>query len=207
MKTIDRNNMNSALFYKYLTANGFNPNNCKRILEIGASAQNSVSQFLKYYQQFLLSLKVRESDLFKVGIKGAVGHLKKGEIFMPLVPVSDEHIENYFCKSFDKDKYPQICDRDKYPTIKQFDVVISDGYSPDSIQLQDLEQEIYIGSCRDIENISEETPTITPHYVNFEVLYDIMNRKYNNNFTFLHDIDFSINKEYCLIKQKMWKRG
>lgn len=202
MEIIDKSNMNSALFYKYLTANGFDPNNCENILEIGASAQSSVSQFLKYYNQFLLSLKVRETDLFKAGIKGAVGHLKKGDIFIPLVPISDEHIESYFCKSFNKDKYPQICDRDKYPTIKQFDVVMSDGYSLDSIELQDLEQEIYIGSCRDIEPISEGRPMITPHYVNFEVLYDIMNRKYNDNFVFLHDVASSINKEYCLIKKK-----
>ena len=67
---ITDDNINSALFLQYIEAYGFNPSNYMTIWELVQSAKGSMSQFLREYNQYLLSRKVNYNDLDALGING-----------------------------------------------------------------------------------------------------------------------------------------
>lgn len=70
-------NDNALLFWGFINAYGFNPNNYSNNLELIQSVPNSISQYLKDYKHFLLSENVRYEDLETYGIKGAHGYIDK----------------------------------------------------------------------------------------------------------------------------------
>lgn len=114
-------NDNALLFWGFINAYGFNPNNYSNNLELIQSVPNSVSQYLKNYKHFLLSEKVRYEDLETYGIKGACGYLDKNEgIVIPKSIEADEYFRNHQGKVPSK----QI-PRYTYPSITNFDSIVS----------------------------------------------------------------------------------
>ena len=82
-------NINSALFLKYIESFGFNPNNYGIIWELGQSAKGSMSQFLREYNQFLVSRQVDYAELDELGINGAYGYFQKNGIYIPISTEND----------------------------------------------------------------------------------------------------------------------
>ncbi len=117
----------SFLFLDYITNYGFNPNNYENILELYQSAKTSMSQYLKDYKQFLLSEKVKRKELEEIGIKGACGYLDSG-----IITLDPEESQNIIV-----------------PSIKDFDVIISNGILPSMKCMQALNQDKFIGLCID----------------------------------------------------------
>lgn len=123
-------NNDSKLFYDFINANGFNPENYNQILELVQSAPNSMSQYLKEYKQFLLSEKVKYSELDEYGIKGAKGYLETyGTIRVYKTLEADNYFQFYGARSlYGKHGY-------NYPDISEFDtgVVFMDEFSRDEV--------------------------------------------------------------------------
>ena len=88
---INNTRKESYLFLKYLLEEGkFNPNNYEGILELGQSVPNSLSKYLRDFNQYLLSKKVVYEELDSLGLNGAYGYLEQG-IFVPKSLENDKH--------------------------------------------------------------------------------------------------------------------
>ena len=74
---------NSLLFLQFIKSYGFDPSKYNNILELYQSPQTSMSQYLKDYKQFLLSDKIKEKELDRIGINGAYGYIEMNTIVMP----------------------------------------------------------------------------------------------------------------------------
>lgn len=81
-----------------------------------------MSQYLKDYKQFLLSDKIKEKELDRIGINGAYGYIDMNTIVMPNNKI-------------------------KVPLLNDFDVIISNGVLPSMSYLQSTTQDKFIGLC------------------------------------------------------------
>ena len=113
---------NSLLFLEFIKSYGFDPSKYNNILELYQSPQTSMSQYLKYYKQFLLSDKIKEKELDRIGINGAYGYIDMNTIVMPNNEI-------------------------KVPLLNDFDVIISNGVLPSMSYLQSTTQDKFIGLC------------------------------------------------------------
>ena len=113
---------NSLLFLEFIKSYGFDPSKYNNILELYQSPQTSMSQYLKDYKQFLLSDKIKEKELDRIGINGAYGYIDMNTIVMPNNEI-------------------------KVPLLNDFDVIISNGVLPSMSYLQSTTQDKFIGLC------------------------------------------------------------
>ena len=72
---MNKNRINSLLFLDYMLNNGFNPRECRKVLELFQSANGSISQHLKDNDSYLLSKNVDYSEIDSIGIDVAYGFL------------------------------------------------------------------------------------------------------------------------------------
>ena len=72
---IKEENINSALFLKYIEEYGFEPQKYQIIWELFQSPKGSMSQFLKSYDQYLISELTFYDGLSEIDIKGAMGEI------------------------------------------------------------------------------------------------------------------------------------
>ena len=197
-------NDNALLFWGFINAYGFNPNNYSNNLELIQSVPNSVSQYLKDYKHFLLSEKVRYEDLETYGIKGACGYIDKNEgIIVPRSIEADEYFRNHQGKVPSK----QI-PRYTYPAITDFDSIVS-YYDWTSItrveQLDQITKSVYFSfndrylgfiTNKNDKNLLEKESVIS------KILEVINNGWPKEQYQLVHDTVSNKNKELYLIKKK-----
>lgn len=181
--------INSYLFFNYMISNGFNPENYKNILELFQSPKGSISQYLKKYNQFLLSNLVSYKSLNEFGIKGGCGYLTSSNIVIPKTLKNDDiFLHNKTLSSNHKLSYI-------LPTIDDFDVIIGNGITKNVKALTHSSKDKYIGYCGNKDN--KETVKIMQFY---KGLCNILKLYENKEYVFYHDtVD---NKELCLVKTK-----
>ena len=74
----------AKLLLEFIKSHGFDPDNYDRTLELFAGANDSMSQHLTDYDQYLLSRRVDSDDLDIFGINGGYGYIDEdGEILLP----------------------------------------------------------------------------------------------------------------------------
>lgn len=191
MSTINNTNFESCLFMKYLIEEGkFNPALFNGILELGQSAPDSLSQFLKEYRQYLLSKKVNYDELSKLGIDGANGYLTESGILVPKSFYNDSHFIT------NAPKVPYIRHGYSYPSIDKFDSIICKDISEDLPNVLYHNKDLFIGYC---DNLDDELESKRSFY---KSLYNKLTTIQNKDYQFVIDKDSKQNKEYCLIKSK-----
>ena len=145
------------LFYDFLKVYGFNPYNYRRILELNSSVEESISQYLKDYNQFLLSEKVEYKELEKYGIEGACGYLESDSgIIVPKSLEADDYFERH------KPLVSYKIHGYVYPGIDEFDTIVTTH----EWERRDVEQlmfsknypmeNFYIGTISDILDKNDE---------------------------------------------------
>lgn len=197
-------NDNALLFWGFINAYGFNPNNYSNNLELIQSVPNSISQYLKDYKHFLLSENVKYEDLETYGIKGAHGYIDKNEgIIVTRSIAADEYFRNHQGKLPSK----QI-PRYTYPAITDFDSIVTyyDWTSNTNLkQLRQITESIcfpvsdrYIGfiTDKDDEKLLEKVELIS------DILTVFNNDGYLKQYKLVHDTVSNKNKELYLIKKK-----
>lgn len=196
---------NTRIFLDFLIDNGFNPENYKNILEIIQSVPNSLSKYLKYYPQFLLSEKVDYSELISHQIKGANGYIdKKGGIVVPKTEEGDKYFKDLALqlKLYCQKKIPYY-----YPIISEFDSLIA-YYDLNKEQQISIDQIVnatippiedkYIGFIADTKNQEQ----ITKNLEIFSILLEVIKSNSRQDYTMIHDTVSSQEKELYLIKRK-----
>lgn len=188
---ITDDNINSALFLQYIEAYGFNPSNYMTIWELVQSAKGSMSQFLREYNQYLLSRKVNYNDLDALGINGAYGYFHEDGICIPKTTEND----NRFLHTPVKRLYTPHSY--SYPNIEEFDAIIANGTSVYMKNVANFEQDKYLGFCMD-----ENDENLGISLERYERLLDLINRQSRSEYVFEHDKISSKGKELCLIRKK-----
>lgn len=188
----------SQLFLDFMLANGFNPNNYSKILELIQSVPDSLSKYLNDYEQFLLSKKVEYPDLERYDVKGALGYIDNDNgIIVPKTFEADE----YF--NFHKPKVPYHVHGYIYPSILDFDSVVA-LHDWDSNSVGQLKSTLYYP----IENyylgfITDKFDANLGIKVDYyRLLLDVINKKNIGEHTIIHDTITSEDKELYLIKRK-----
>ena len=190
-ESINEENVNSAIFLKYIEAYGFNPNNYYNILELFQSARGSMSQFLRQFSQYLLSNQVNYDELDKIGINGVYGYLYSDEIFVPKTIEHDIRFLYTPVKSLYKKHSYGI------PRIYDFDVIIANGTSPYMYNTVNYEIDKYLGFCMD-----DTDENLAISLERCELLVDLLNRQSLGEYTIEHDTLSSKGKQLCLVRKK-----
>ncbi len=190
-KSINEENINSALFLKYIETYGFNPNNYHNILELFQSAKGSMSQFLRQYNQYLLSRQVNYDELDKMGINGAYGYFHSDGIVVPKTTEND----NRFLHTPVKRLY--IKHIYGVPTINNFDVIIANGTLPYMNNTANFGIDKYLGFCMD-----DTDENLAISFERYEYLVNLLNRQSQEEYTLEHDTLSSKGKQLCLVKKK-----
>lgn len=190
-KSINEENINSALFLKYIETYGFNPNNYHNILELFQSAKGSMSQFLRQYNQYLLSRQVNYDELDKMGINGAYGYFHSDGIVVAKTTEND----NRFLHTPVKRLY--IKHIYGVPTINNFDVIIANGTSPYMNNTANFGIDKYLGFCMD-----DTDENLAISFERYEYLVNLLNRQSQEEYTLEHDTLSSKGKQLCLVKKK-----
>ena len=190
-KSINEENINSALFLKYIETYGFNPNNYHNILELFQSAKGSMSQFLRQYNQYLLSRQLNYDELDKMGINGAYGYFHSDGIVVPKTTEND----NRFLHTPVKRLY--IKHIYGVPTINNFDVIIANGTSPYMNNTANFGIDKYLGFCMD-----DTDENLAISFERYEYLVNLLNRQSQEEYTLEHDTLSSKGKQLCLVKKK-----
>ena len=146
------NNSNPEMFIKYIKKYGFDKDKSKQFLELHSNPKNSISMILNK-NQFLLSDSVNDDLLNEYNIKGACGHFSKEGIF-----ISDNNIE--------------------IPKLKNFDVIIGNGYSIEYLDLFTNKNARHINKYIGFASDGNAKMEIT----NFVRLIKILNNKYINKY-------------------------
>jgi len=187
---LNKENLNSKIFLDYIISRGFNPEKYKNIIEVNGSANESMSQFLKDYNQYLISKKVVDNDLDRLGISGFNGYLNKSGIvaqekkeykllYTPVRGIHQLYIEGY-------------------PKISDDDVFIANGINIYMDNFVDYKQDKYIGFCMDTED-----PELVPTYYRFRDLQMTLNRNfYGEKYVLEHDSLSYKGKALLLIRKK-----
>ena len=187
-------NNDSKLFYDFINANGFNPENYYQILELVQSVPNSMSQYLREYKQFLLSRKVTYSELEEYDIKGALGYLEAdATITVPKTLEADDYFR------YHRPKLPYTPHGYMYPDISEFDtgVVFMDEFSRNEVS-----QIIRLSCAKNFPNMfigfvadkNDRELSVKEHS-----LQRLSDTFYYN---IVHDTDSEKGKEFYLMKRK-----
>lgn len=143
--------LNAYLFKEYIMSLGFNPERYDQILELNQGVIGSLSILLKNYRQFLLSTKVKYSELHEFGIYGANGYVSQDGIFVPKSLEADEHFFGGYLP-----KVPYIRHWYEYPKMDddfcEYDVTVSNGFSQedrfDLVMKSDMD--LFLGDVLDM---------------------------------------------------------
>lgn len=140
----------SYLFLKYLLEEGkFNFMNYESILELGQSEPNSLSKYLRDFNQYLLSKKVVYEELDSLGLNVAYGYLEQG-VFVPKSLVNDKHFIE------DTPKVPYIRHGYSYPSIEEFGSIICEGICSNLFDISSHNQDVFVGYCESTNNEEEQ---------------------------------------------------
>lgn len=194
---------NSKLFYEFMTSNEFHPSNYENILELNQSVNESLSKYLKNFNQFLLSDEVKYSDLTKYDVKGAKGYIDIGEgIVVPKSLEADDYFLNSYIKSlYEKHGY-------NYPKINEIDSIISYNnlIDNDHVNVDDLRytlyhqypiKDYYVGFIAD-----KYDEKLKLKLAIYEMFMDAINVITNQEYKITHDSISSVNKEFYLVRKK-----
>ena len=187
---VNSQNINSALFLRYIEEYGFYPNNYCYILELIQSAGNSMSQFLREYRHFLLSRKVEYVELDKMFIDGAYGYINECGIIVPKTLANDERF------LYSQPKTIHLRHSYNVPTIEDFNVIIANGISTSLKNLVNFPHDKYIGFCMDSND--ENLENAFRYYQN---LLDLMNHISWRGYVLEHEVDSTAGKQFCLLKK------
>ncbi len=126
--SVENKIINAYLFKEYIESKGFNPENYNQMLELNQDVLGSISTMLRDYRQFLLSTKVKYSELQSAGIYGANGFVEKNGLFVPKSLEADAHFFGGYLP-----KVPYRRHWYEYPKIgedfSEYDVTVSNGIS------------------------------------------------------------------------------
>lgn len=182
--------INSKLFLDYISSFGFNPNNYENIIEVNGKGDQSISQFLKEYNQFLISKKTIDNDLRKLNIKGANGYINKLGIV-----IQDDNKDKLL---YNPSRGIHQVHLKGYPVITDNDVIIANGINMYMNNLKDYRQDKYLGFCMDIDN-----PELETTYYRFRDLQIILNSNSNNEeYVLEHDSLSQKGKAMLLLRKK-----
>ncbi|MBQ9011741.1 MAG: hypothetical protein IJ093_03740 [Bacilli bacterium] len=179
---------NAELILDYMIYNGFNEENYTDILEIISSANESMSQFLSGYRQYLLSRRVRYDDLNELELDGAYGYLGKTGIIVPQNYENDRRF--LFSSECDKNG------RYLVPTINNFNAIIGHGISKDILNVANYPHDKFLGLCIDMDD--EE---LSKKIKLFELITKQINFLGNDEYRLSHDTVSNKNKELLLINK------
>ena len=196
-ESINEENINSALFLKYIEEYGFNPNNYYNILELFQPARGSMSQFLRQYKQYLLSRQVKYDELDEVGINGAYGYLDSTGIVVPKTLENDCRFFNPVKSLYKKHSYGT-------PSIYDFSVIIANEVvTPNLILHNDIGSPFYfpidkyLGFC-----MNDTDENLAAALEGHKTLVNWINYQSSDKYTFEHDTLSSEGKHLCLIRKK-----
>lgn len=116
----------AQIVLSYMKDNGFNEHNYQTILEIMSSANESLSQYLPLNNQFLLSKKVKDDELYDLGLCGSYGYLGENGIVIPDIPL--------------------------VPEISNFEAIIGNGIAHDLAYVSNFGQDKFLGACIDTDD-------------------------------------------------------
>ena len=196
---------NTRIFLDFLVNNGFNPENYRNILEIIQSVPDSLSKYLKYYPQFLLSEKVDYSELISSQINGANGYIdKSGKMVVPKTVEGDKYFKdlavrlNLYCHKTIPYYYPTVNEFDSL--IAYYDLTGEQQISVDQIvnASKPLIEDKYIGLITDTKNQEQ----LTKNLEIFSLLLEVINSNSRYDYTMIHDTVSSQDKELYLIKRR-----
>lgn len=174
---------NTLLFFDFLRANGFNPNNYEGILELLQSAKDSLSKYLIYFNHHLLSQKVRCDELYTYGINGVNGYLDKNSITL---------IEKAYIN-----KQNNIC-----PSIDEFGSIIC--YHEDfDFEIKHICNMFYHPQDKFFGFICDKyDKTLKTKLKIYRNLLECINGIENKEYELIHDSITSYDKEFYLVKRK-----
>lgn len=194
-ESINEENINSALFLKYIEEYGFNPDNYHNILELFQPARGSMSQFLRQYKQYLLSRQVNYDELDEVGINGAYGYLDSNGIIVPKTLENDRRFFPPVKSLYTKHSYGT-------PSIHDFSVIIAKEVITSNLILNDyigsafnFPIDKYLGFC-----MNDTDENLAAALEKHKALVNWINYQSSDKYTFEHDT--LKGKHLCLIRKK-----
>ena len=175
---------NTLLFFEFLRANGFSPNNYEGILELLQSAKDSLSKYLIYFNHYLLSEKVRCDELYTYGINGGNGYIDKNGITLIEKPYINLK-QNHECPSIDKFGSIICYHEDFDMEIKRICIMF---YIP---------KDKFFGFITD-----KNDETLKTKLSIYKNLLECVNGIENKEYELIHDSITSYDKEFYLVKRK-----
>ena len=183
---------------------GFNPENQGNILEIVQSVPTSLSRYLKEYEQFLLSERVRYDELEDFGIKGARGKITGYGCDVPKTLEAD----SYF--AYNSPKVPYVRHGYSIPSIHDIDTIIAmNDFSTEMFQQLDVISrnffknqydeyvKLYIGTVIDLTDGSQFVETGKTF-----ALASLLNYRHSDKIKLLQDTVDNKSKQLLLITNK-----
>ena len=183
MENLFDERLNSSLFLQYIKFCGFDPECYEGILELVQSPFGSMSQFLKEYNQCLLSKQVTYDDLDKVGIKGINGYLCSDDIFVP----------------YNKD-VPNTGRKSRL-SVADFDVIIANGNDETLHFSLNHNKDLFLGYC-----VSKDDERLDNLRIKFSLIANAIHFSSNNNYAIYRDDVSSCDKELFLVSRKAKKK-
>ena len=175
---------NTLLFFDFLRANGFNPNNYEGILELLQSAKDSLSKYLIYFNHYLLSEKVRYDELYTYGINGGNGYVDKKGITLIEKP------------------YINLNQNNEIPSMSKFGSIIY--YHEDfDFEIKHICNMFYFPQGKFFGFITgKNDETLKTKLSIYKNLLECVNSIGNKEYEIIHDSITSYDKEFYLVKRK-----
>lgn len=193
IKKVTDENINSVIFLRYLEYYGFDPVYFPNVLELFQSVKGSMSQFLKDYNQYLLSQKVVYKELDEFNLNGAYGNFESGNIRIPkTLENSDRILYRPFKTLYKNGSY-------KDPDINDFDMIIGNGISHNLISLKDTNKDRLLGICMD-SNTKNKKEILG----SYKLLKDIINSQGGKEYVYEKDTIASKQKTLCIVRPKLF---
>ena len=184
-------NTNSKIFLDYILNNGFYPEQYKTIWEFNGSAKESISQFLTDYNPYLLSKKVKQSDIKKLGINGAIGYLNdEGIMVKDRSSKRDRLLYSQIRGVYQEHSF-------EYPEVNKNDVMIANGFNTYLDNLVNYRQDKFIGYCMDSHD-----PNLLYTFNRYKELYNALSHNiYGTEYVLEQDTYNNEEKSLLLIKK------
>lgn len=159
------------------------------ILELGKSAPNSMSQFLKDYRHFLLSSSINYPELIQLNLEGAYGWLSADGLFLPHVSDNNHLLPTSKTSIAHSNPYD-------IPSISDFDTVICEGKSDDLLNIAFFNFNLYLGFCTANKKEAKKAKT----YLTSLLFY--LNYYQQNKYVLANDSDTKAHRNFYYIKKK-----
>ena len=185
--------LNSRIFLDYLLNNGFCPDKYKTIWEFNGPAKESISQFLTDYNPYLLSKKVKHSELIELGINGSVGFLnEEGIVVKDSFSNKNRLLYSQISGIYQDHSY-------EYPDVSKNDVMIANGINTYMDNLVNYKQDKFIGYCMDSDD-----PNLLYAFNRYKKLYrDLTHNIYGSSYILEQDTVNNCQKSLLLIRKNV----